>query len=161
MIGMLVQNLGTIHTQCKSSPPEVLLGKVVRKICSKFTGEHPCQSVNSIKLPRKFIKITLQRGCSPVNLLHLFRTPFPKNTSGWLLLSMRFVPSTFLITFLCVFKILSHLSHIKIKLQGSTIEILQALNEIESSKEMYKLLRCEIDQQFHIIYEHAGLMSEK
>ena len=25
-------------------------------------------------------------GCSPVNLLHIFRTPFSRNTSGWLLL---------------------------------------------------------------------------
>ena len=25
-------------------------------------------------------------GCSPVNLLHIFRTPFPTNTSWWLLL---------------------------------------------------------------------------
>ena len=27
-----------------------------------------------------------QHGCSPVNLLHIFRTPFPKNISGRLLL---------------------------------------------------------------------------
>ena len=33
-----------------------------------------------------FIEIALRHGCSPVNLLHIFRTPFPKNTSGWLLL---------------------------------------------------------------------------
>ena len=33
-----------------------------------------------------FIEITLRHGCSPVNLLHIFRTPFTKNTSGWLLL---------------------------------------------------------------------------
>ena len=33
-----------------------------------------------------FIEITLPYGCSPVNLLHIFRTPFPKNTSGGLLL---------------------------------------------------------------------------
>ena len=33
-----------------------------------------------------FIEITLRHGCSPVNLLHIFRTPFPKNTSGGLLL---------------------------------------------------------------------------
>ena len=33
-----------------------------------------------------FIKITLQHGCSPVNLLQIFRTTFPKNTSGRLLL---------------------------------------------------------------------------
>ena len=29
-----------------------------------------------------FIEIVLWLGCSPVNLLHIFRTPFPKNTSG-------------------------------------------------------------------------------
>ena len=29
-----------------------------------------------------FIEIALQHGRSPVNLLHNFRTPFPKNTSG-------------------------------------------------------------------------------
>ena len=29
---------------------------------------------------------SLRHGCSPVNLLHIFRTPFFKNTSGWLLL---------------------------------------------------------------------------
>ena len=35
----------------------------------------------------KFIEITLGHGCSPVNLLHIFRIPFPKNTSGRLLLT--------------------------------------------------------------------------
>ena len=34
----------------RSSPPEVFWGKVVLKICSKFTEEHPCWSVISIKL---------------------------------------------------------------------------------------------------------------
>ena len=33
-----------------------------------------------------FIEITFRHGCSPVNLLHIFRTSFPKNTSGRLLL---------------------------------------------------------------------------
>ena len=28
-----------------------------------------------------FIEIALRHGCSPANLLHIFRTPFPKNTS--------------------------------------------------------------------------------
>ena len=32
-----------------------------------------------------FIEITILHGCSPVNLLYIFRTPFPKNTSGGLL----------------------------------------------------------------------------
>ena len=35
-----------------------------------------------------FIETALRHGCSPVNLLHIFRTPFPKNTSGWLLLKL-------------------------------------------------------------------------
>ena len=33
-----------------------------------------------------FIEITLQYGYSPVNLLHIFKTAFPKNNSEWLLL---------------------------------------------------------------------------
>ena len=40
----------------------------------------------SIKSLCNFIEITLQLGCSPVNLLDIFGTPFCKNTSGRLLL---------------------------------------------------------------------------
>ena len=32
-----------------------------------------------------FIEIALRQGCSPVNLLHIFRMPFPKNFSEGLL----------------------------------------------------------------------------
>ena len=39
------------------------------------------------KVVNNFIEITLRHGCSPVNLLHIFRPPFPKNTSGGLLLN--------------------------------------------------------------------------
>ena len=38
------------------------------------------------KVAKQLNEIPLRHGCSPVNLLHIFRTPFPKNTSGWLLL---------------------------------------------------------------------------
>ena len=48
-------------------------------------GEHPCRSVISVKLLCNSIEIRLRHGCSPVNSLHIFRTPFPKNTSGGLL----------------------------------------------------------------------------
>ena len=50
----------------RSSPPEVFLGNGVLKIWSKFIGECPCRSAISIKL--------------------LCSTPFPKNSSGGLLL---------------------------------------------------------------------------
>ena len=62
------------------------LGKSALKICSKFTGEHSCWSVISIKLQSNFIQITLRHGRSSVNLLYIFRRPFPKNTSGGLLM---------------------------------------------------------------------------
>ena len=70
----------------KSSHSEVFCWKGVLKICSKFTGEHLCWSGISIKLLCNFIEIVLRYGCSPVNLLHIFRTLFPKNTPEWLLL---------------------------------------------------------------------------
>ena len=62
----------------QKQPSEVFLRKVALKICSKFTGEHPYL--------RNFIEITLRHGCSLVNLLYIFRTPFLKSTSGRLLL---------------------------------------------------------------------------
>ena len=41
----------------------------------------------SINLQSNFIEITLRHDCSPINLLHIFRAPFYKNTCGGLLLS--------------------------------------------------------------------------
>ena len=72
----------------RSSHPEVFLEKGVLKICNKLREEHLCRSVISIKLLCNFIEITLRHGCSPVNLLHIFRAPFTKNTSGRLLLNL-------------------------------------------------------------------------
>ena len=45
----LVRNHSGRHFS-KSRRPEVFLGKGAPKICSKFTGEHPCRSMISIKL---------------------------------------------------------------------------------------------------------------
>ena len=38
------------------------------------------------KVTKKFIEITLWYVYFPVNLLHIFRAPFPKNTTAWLFL---------------------------------------------------------------------------
>ena len=70
----------------RSSRPEMFCEKGVLKICSKFTGEHPCRCAISIKLLCNFIEIALWHGCSPVNLPHIFRITFLKNTAGRLLL---------------------------------------------------------------------------
>ena len=75
----------------RSSHPKVFLGKGVLKLCNKFSAEHPYRSVISIKLLGNFIEITLWHGRFLVNLLPIFRTPFPNNTSGWLLLKFPFL----------------------------------------------------------------------
>ena len=40
----------------------VFSGKDVVKICSKFTGEHPCRSVISIKLQATLLKLYFGMG---------------------------------------------------------------------------------------------------
>ena len=72
----------------RSSHPGVFLGTGVLKIYSNITGEYLCQSAISIKLLCNFIEIILRHGCSPVKMMHIFRTPFLRNTSWWLLLSL-------------------------------------------------------------------------
>ena len=80
------KNIWIDQSTLKSSLPDVFLRKVALKICSKFPGEHPYRSMISIKLFCNFNEITLWHGCSSVNLLHIFRTPLLKNTSGGLFL---------------------------------------------------------------------------
>ena len=65
--------INILAKKLRSSPLEVFLAKGILKIPSKFTREHPCQSLISMTL------LTLSNGCSSVNLVHIFRTPFPKN----------------------------------------------------------------------------------
>ena len=73
----------------RSNHTEVFLGKDVLKICSKFTGEQPCQSAISIKLHSNFIQNKHRHGCLSVNFLHMI-TLFTKNTSERLLLDKCF-----------------------------------------------------------------------
>ena len=53
--------------------------KIVEKISQPKFQNYPLQS--------NFIKTTLRHGCSPVDLQHIFRTPYPKNIFGRLLLN--------------------------------------------------------------------------
>ena len=61
----------------------------------KCSGEHLCRSVTSIKLLSNFIEITLRHLFSLVNLQHIFRTSFPKNTSGGLHLTNEILKNQF------------------------------------------------------------------
>ena len=66
---------------------------VYSKRCSgnmqQIYGRTPMPKCDFIKLLCNFIEVTLRHGCSLVNLLHIFKTPFTKNTSGWLLLNIQ------------------------------------------------------------------------
>ena len=67
----------------RSSHPEVLLGKDLLKICSKFAGEQPCRSVISIKLlcmrellcvRKKYCPVSIQMHLTFFNVILLNRT---------------------------------------------------------------------------------------
>ena len=62
------------YKRSRNSLPEVFCKKGVLKICSTYTGEHPCRGVISIKLLCNFIEITLWHG---VLLLPVFRHECP------------------------------------------------------------------------------------
>ena len=58
-----------------------------RKRCSEYTQQiYRRTPMPKCDFNKVAIEITLRHGCSPVNLLHGFITPFYKNTSGVLLL---------------------------------------------------------------------------
>ena len=63
------------HDSYRSSHQEVFLGKGIQQIYRR-TPMSKCD----------FNKVTKRHGCSPVNLLHIFRALFPRNTFGSLLL---------------------------------------------------------------------------
>ena len=57
---------------------------VLKKSCSENMQQiYRRTPTPKCDLQSNFIEITLRHGCSPVNLLHIFRTPFLKNTSEW------------------------------------------------------------------------------
>ena len=66
------------------SPQRHPLRGILSKRCSENMHQTcrraPCRSAISIKLLWNFIEIALWHECSPVNLLHIFRTSFCKNT---------------------------------------------------------------------------------
>ena len=80
---------------------------VLRKRCfenmQQIYRRTPKPKCDFNKVACNFIEITLRLGCSPVNLLHIFRTPFPKNTPRWLLLKL----NKHLISFVLVFHLIN------------------------------------------------------
>ena len=77
--GILFANLEQVQKQTSRG--------VLTKGCSENMQQIDHAEKNTYAEVRSnFTEITLRYGCSPVNLLYIFRIPFPKNTSERLLL---------------------------------------------------------------------------
>ena len=57
----------------------------------------------------------------------------------------------FIVVFLVAYHFLSHLSGITIKLQSTTIDIIDAYQQIDEIKVFYKEMRKNIEEEFHKI----------
>ena len=70
----------------------LLQNKLSRGVLRKRCSENMQQIYRRTPMPKcdlnsfNFTEITFQHGCSPVNLLHIFRTSFTLKTPEWLLL---------------------------------------------------------------------------
>ena len=67
----------------------------------------------------------------------------------------------FIITFLTVYQLLSHLEGITVKLQSTSLDIIQAFHLVEEVKVVYKDLREIADRDFSKIYDHSLRDAEK
>ena len=81
-IKSLIQNQ---YIKLQKLPSIGVLRKGILKIYRKFTGEHSSRGVISINL---LCWNTPRHGCSHVNLLHIFITPFYNSTYWGLLLKL-------------------------------------------------------------------------
>ena len=80
-------SIGILTKRCSENIQQMYRRTPISKCdFNKVAKQHPCRRVISIKLQSNFIEITLRHGCFPINLLHIFRIYFPKNTYGGRLL---------------------------------------------------------------------------
>ena len=83
---------GLVWNQFGNTDSEAAVQDVLKKRCcenmQQIYTRPTMQKCNFNKVAHQLIEITLRHGYSPVHLLHIFRTPFPRNTSGWLLLQI-------------------------------------------------------------------------
>ena len=82
---------------------------------SKFTGKHLCQSLFFNKVagisPATLLKKRLWHRCFSVNFAKFLWTPFLQNTSGWLLLLLLVVSTSFIPMISVLSSILEELLH--------------------------------------------------
>ena len=100
LVNLVNPNVTTQRKECTNRNSHQVFWKInILKVLKNNTkGPNFKQNVafDFLTLLCKCIEITPRLGCSPVNLLHIFRTPFPKNTSRRLLLFLRIFEQLFL-----------------------------------------------------------------
>ena len=84
--GVLWLLTNNMNNHCQKEPFRGVLRKRCSENMQQIYRRIPVQKCDFNKVANNFIEIKLWHGCSPINLLHIFRTPFPKNTSEGLLL---------------------------------------------------------------------------
>ncbi|XP_068742165.1 52 kDa repressor of the inhibitor of the protein kinase-like [Montipora capricornis] len=62
----------------------------------------------------------------------------------------------FIVSFLVLYEFLSHLSGVTVKLQGQSIDIIKAYQEIADVKRSYNEIASKMDEIFAHVYKHAG-----
>ena len=67
----------------------------------------------------------------------------------------------FIVSFLVVYQMLSHMSAITVKLQRSTIDILEAYANVDELVNLYKSQRDDIESVFSRIYNQCCRLAEK
>ena len=65
----------------------------------------------------------------------------------------------FIAVFPIAYQYLSHLAGIKVKLQSSTTDIVEAYKQIDEVKQFYKEIRGNVDTEFHKVYIQAERMA--
>ena len=67
----------------------------------------------------------------------------------------------FIVTFICAYSCLSHMSGLTVKLQKKTNDIFKAFSMVTEVKATYKRLRAILPTHFDEIYDQAVTMAEK
>ena len=65
----------------------------------------------------------------------------------------------FIVVFLTIYQYLSHLAGITVKLQSSTLDILEAYQQIEEVKRFYTGIRNDIQADFNQVYKQSERMA--
>ena len=83
-------NFFLLEDEKKEIESSLILVQMYQNIYLKIS-KPKCFNPFSIKLLCSFLEIALWHACSPVNLLHIIRTPFPYNSPGGLLPALRII----------------------------------------------------------------------